>query len=201
MSMLRSLAASGALTDVVHVHSSRTAEGVIFGRELRELAAAHPGYLLSERHTAREGRIGPDQLDALCPDWRRREAFLCGPPGLVRAMSARWRLDGDLERLHVEHFQPDEHVGDGERGEGGTIRFCTSGLEAASDGEQPILAAGEHAGAALPFGCRMGICHSCVGRLRSGRVRDLRTGRVHGQPGELLRTCINAPEGAVEIEL
>jgi len=201
MSMLRSLAASGALTDVVHIHSSRTAEGVIFGRELRELAAAHPGYLLSERHTAREGRIGPDQLDALCPDWRRREAFLCGPPGLVRAMSARWRLDGDLERLHVEHFQPDEHVGDGERGEGGTIRFCTSGLEAASDGEQPILAAGEHAGAALPFGCRMGICHSCVGRLRSGRVRDLRTGRVHGQPGELLRTCINAPEGAVEIEL
>jgi hypothetical protein len=47
----------------------------------------------------------------------------------------------------------------------------------------------------------MGICHSCVGRLRSGRVRDLRTGRVHGQPGELVRTCVNAPEGDVEIEL
>ena len=86
-------------------------------------------------------------------------------------------------------------------GEGGTIRFCASGVEAASDGGQPILAAGERAGAALPFGCRMGICHSCVGRLRSGRVRDLRTGRVHGQRGELLRTCINAPEGAVEIDL
>jgi hypothetical protein len=24
---------------------------------------------------------------------------------------------------------------------------------------------------------------------------------VHGQPGELLRTCVNAPEGAIEIEL
>jgi hypothetical protein len=47
----------------------------------------------------------------------------------------------------------------------------------------------------------MGICHSCVGRLRSGRVRDLRTGRVHGQPGESLRICINAPEGPVEIDL
>ena len=47
----------------------------------------------------------------------------------------------------------------------------------------------------------MGICHTCVGRLRAGQVRDLRTGRVHGQPGEMLQTCINAPEGAVEIDL
>jgi hypothetical protein len=47
----------------------------------------------------------------------------------------------------------------------------------------------------------MGICHTCVGRLRAGQVRDLRTGRVHGQPGEMLRTCINAPEGAIEIDL
>ena len=70
-----------------------------------------------------------------------------------------------------------------------------------SDGEQPILAAGEQAGAKLPYGCRMGICHTCVGRLRSGRVRDLRTGQVHGQAGEMMRTCVNAPEGAVEIEL
>jgi len=201
MSMLRSLAANSALTDVVHVHCSRTSDAVIFGTELRALAARHRGYLLRERHTGSEGRIGPDQLELLCPDWRAREAFLCGPPGLLRAMSARWRLDGDVGRLHVEHFQPDEHVGEGERGEGGTIRFCASGVEAASDGGQPILAAGERAGAALPFGCRMGICHSCVGRLRSGRVRDLRTGRVHGQRGELLRTCINAPEGAVEIDL
>jgi hypothetical protein len=47
----------------------------------------------------------------------------------------------------------------------------------------------------------MGICHTCVGKLRSGQVRDLRTGQVHGQPGEMLRTCVNAPEGAIEIDL
>ena len=92
-------------------------------------------------------------------------------------------------------------MGDGERGSGGSIDFCASGIRAHSDGEQPILVAGERAGATLPHGCRMGICHSCVGRLRSGQVRDLRTGRVHGQPGELVQTCVNAPEGAVEIEL
>jgi hypothetical protein len=32
-------------------------------------------------------------------------------------------------------------------------------------------------------------------------VRDLRTGKVSGQNGEMVRTCINAPEGDVEIQL
>ena len=150
---------------------------------------------------ASTGGSAPSTLDELCGDWRERETFLCGPAGLLERMSERWRRDGDPGRLHVEHFQPDERVGDGERGLGGTIHFKRSGVEACSDGEQPILAAGEGVGVTLPFGCRMGICHTCVGRLRAGQVRDLRTGRVHGQPGEMLQTCINAPEGAVEIDL
>jgi stearoyl-CoA 9-desaturase NADPH oxidoreductase len=201
MSMLRSLDARAGLRDVVHVHCARTADGVIFASELRDLARRHTSYRLRQRITSREPRVSPEELEQLCADWRERETFMCGPAGLLEAMSERWRLDGEPRRLHVERFQPNDHVGDGERGEGGLISFCSSGIVAHSDGEQPILAAGEKAGGELPYGCRMGICHSCVGRLRSGRVRDLRTGRVHGQPGELLRTCINAPEGAVEIDL
>jgi ferredoxin-NADP reductase len=201
MSMLRALARTGEVEDVVHLHCARTETEVIFGRELRELAAGNRGYRLHERLTAVQGRLKPGQLDELCPDWRARETFLCGPAGLLEAMSERWRADGEQEKLHVEHFQPDVRVGDGERGQGGRIHFVKSDVEARSDGEQPILLAGEQAGAKLPYGCRMGICHSCVGRLRAGQVRDLRTGRVHGQAGEMLRTCINAPEGAIEIEL
>jgi len=201
MSMLRSLDRAGGLRDVVHVHCERDAERVIFGGELRDLSERAPGYTLHEQLSGQQGRLSAERLQELCPDWRERETFLCGPGGLLDAMSEHWQLDGDPARLHVEHFQPHLAVGDGERGAGGAIRFCKSGVDAASDGEQPILVAGENAGAELPFGCRMGICHSCVGRLRTGQVRDLRTGRVHGSPGELLRTCVNAPEGAIEIDL
>ena len=200
-SMLRGLAGQDQLRDVVHIHCSRTREGVIFGEELAQLRREHGGYRLHLRLTSSHGRLSARDLQAICPDWRDRETFLCGPTGLLQAMDEHWREEGQEQRLHTEHFQPDTRVGDGERGCGGTISLCRSGLEAHSDGEQPILLAGEAAGAQMPFGCRMGICHSCVGRLRSGQVRDLRTGRVHGQPGEMLRTCINAPEGAVEIEL
>jgi ferredoxin-NADP reductase len=201
ISMLRSLAARRRIEDVMHVHCARSAEEVIFRPELLELDRRQRGYRLHERLTGTQGRLTPEQLDAVCPDWREREAFVCGPSGLLQALAERWRADGDPARMHVEHFQPQTGIGDGERGTGGTVDFCSSGVRACSDGEEPILLAGEQAGIELPYGCRMGICHSCVGRLRSGQVRDLRTGRVHGQCGELLRTCINAPEGAVEIEL
>jgi Fatty acid desaturase/2Fe-2S iron-sulfur cluster binding domain len=40
--------------------------------------------------------------------------------------------------------------------------------------------AGEQAGLELPFGCREGVCHTCVG---SARVGDLRNGQVGGQDG------------------
>jgi stearoyl-CoA 9-desaturase NADPH oxidoreductase len=200
-SMLRSLAARGELREVVHVHSSHTEEQIAFAHELKTLQARYSGYELNIWISGERGRVNPERLSELCPDWAERETFLCGPPELLHELSEHWRAQGEVERLHVEHFQPEERVGDGERGEGGTVRFCKSEVEGVSDGEQPMLVAGENAGAKLPYGCRMGICHSCVGRLRSGKVRDLRTGAVHGQAGELMRTCVNAPEGPVEIDL
>ena len=201
MSMLRALARRAALADVVLLHSARTPADVIFGAELREMAWRHPGFRLHEQVTGAVGRMGPGHLDELCADWREREAFLSGPAALIDALSEHWEREGDSRRLHTERFQPIIGSENAEHGAGGTILFTNSGIEASSDGTKPILVAGEEAGATLPFGCRMGICHTCVGRLSSGQVRDLRTGRVSGAGGETVRTCVNAPEGPVEIAL
>jgi ferredoxin-NADP reductase len=202
MSMLRSLDHGPGLADAVHLHSARTADEVIFAAQLRELDQRNAGFRLHEQLTGECGRIVPADLDRLCPDWRERETFLSGPADMLAAMSEHWKQHlGDCDRLRVEHFQPYLGGEEGEQGNGGTIRFCNSDVTAQSDGSKPILVAGEDAGATLPFGCRMGICHTCVGRLRSGKIRDLRTGEVYGQEDEMVRTCINAPEGAIEIEL
>jgi ferredoxin-NADP reductase len=202
MSMLRSIDRGAGLTDVAHLHSARSAEEVTFGAELRDLDRRNPGFRLHEQLTGESGRMSPADLDPLCPDWRERQSFLSGPADMLAAMTEHWKQElGDCERLQVEHFQPYLGGDEGQQGNGGTIRLCKSNVTAQSDGSKPILLAGEDAGAALPFGCRMGICHTCVGRLRSGKIRDLRTGEIHGQDGEMVRTCINAPEGAIEIEL
>jgi stearoyl-CoA 9-desaturase NADPH oxidoreductase len=200
MSMLRNLERRGALDDVLLVHSARTPDDVIFGPKLRAMAERNPGFRLVERHTGAQGRMSAADADGLCPDWRERETFVCGPRELIDAFCERWKAEGVSDRLHMERFQP-IIGGEVEAGEGGSIRFLRSGKQAECDGSTPILVAGEQAGIEMPFGCRMGICHTCIGRLCSGELRDLRTGEVHGVEGEMIRTCVNAPQGPVEIAL
>ncbi|HEY1596221.1 MAG TPA: ferredoxin reductase [Thermoleophilaceae bacterium] len=200
MSMLRSLHREGEVRDIVHLHSSRRPEGVIFGAELRAVAGEHASFKLHEQHTGEHGRISPGDLDRLCPDWRERETFASGPGELLDALTEHWERECDPEHLHMERFQP-VIGGDLAEGEGGTIKFLNSDREVDCDGGTPILVAGEEAGLELPFGCRMGICHTCVGTFRSGKLRDLRSGEVSDAEGLTCRTCVNAPEGPVEIEL
>ncbi|HET9034643.1 MAG TPA: ferredoxin reductase [Myxococcaceae bacterium] len=199
MSMLRSLDRRGALDDAVHLHSARTAGDVIFGSQLRELDERNDAYRLHLQLTGEQGRMGPADLDELCPDWREREAFVSGPGDMLDALTEHWEAEADPDRLRMERFQP--KLGTVEEGEGGKIEFSASETETEADGGTPILVAGEEAGLALPFGCREGICHTCVGKLCEGQIRDLRNGKVYGQQGEMVRTCINAPEGHVVIEL
>jgi ferredoxin-NADP reductase len=200
MSMLRALDREDALLDAVHLHSARTADGIIFGSRLRDIDARRPGYRPHLQMTGADGRISPADLDRLCPDWRERHTFASGPRELLDALVNHWADAGDPELLEIERFQP--VIGGAiPAGDGGTITFAGSGVETECDGATPILVAGEQAGAELPYGCRMGICHTCIGRLCSGEVRDLRTGEVYGAEGEMVRTCVNAPEGPVEIAL
>src|SRR3954447_18670921 len=199
MSMLRHLDRQGELSDVVHLHSARTEDDVIFGDRLTELDKRRGEYRLHPQLTGVDGRMKPADLDRLCPDWRERETFASGPGEMPDALSEHLGREGELDRLHMERFQP--KLGEWEEGEGGTITFTESETEAESDGSVPILVAGEEAGLELPFGCREGICHTCIGKLCSGQIRDLRNGKVSGQAGEMVRTCINAPKGPVEIAL
>jgi ferredoxin-NADP reductase len=199
MSMLRVLCRADQLNDVVLLHSARTPEEVIFGAELRYFAGRFPDFRLHEQHTSSMGRMTVEHLDELCPDWRERESFASGPGDMLDTLTGHWEREGLVDHLHVERFQP--KIGGVETGDGGTITFVKSDCRVESDGTKPILVEGEDAGLELPFGCREGICHTCVGTLRSGRIRDLRNGQVSGQEGQTVRTCINAPEGPVEIEL
>ena len=201
MSMLRHLDHYDQLNDAVLLHSARRTDEVIFGDDLRELAKRRDGFKLHEQLTGEHGRMGPEDLQTLCPDWREREVYISGPGDMLDAFTDHFEREADCDRLHMERFQPKLGLGENGAGEGGAIKFLISECEAESDGNTPILVAGEEKGLDLPFGCREGICHTCVGELRSGRVRDLRSGQVYGQEGEVIRTCISAPEGPIEIDL
>lgn len=193
MGMLR----SHALEDAVVVHSAPARADVIFGGDLRALHGAGQIRLI-ERHTAAQGTLAPAELDTLVPDWREREAYVCGPLGLIDDFERHWQRHGVAERFHCERFRPALTAA----GEGGTIVFSGSGLAVAGDGGTPILNVGEQAGVQMPSGCRMGICFGCVSELRSGSVRDLRNGAVttaEDGSGVAIQTCIHAAAGDCEI--
>jgi ferredoxin-NADP reductase len=197
---LRELERRGFDGDIFHIHGARTPEDMIFGEHLRAMHERCSSYTLHEHHSKEKGRVKTAHLDELVPDWREREAFLSGPRDMIDAMEEHWGLEAEAERLRTERFQP--IIGEGtEDVGGGTVRFRVTECEAECEPGVSILVGGERAGAVLPFGCRMGICHTCVGRLRVGRVRDLRTGEIEGEEGEMVRTCVTAPEGDVEIDL
>ena len=53
----------------------------------------------------------------------------------------------------------------------------------------------------MPFGCRMGICHTCTLTLVSGKVRDLRNGDEFGQPNEPVQTCVTTAVGDCTLDI
>lgn len=158
-----------------------------------------PWLSVRAQYTRTAGRLAPEHLSALCPDWYDRETWACGPDGLLDALERRWAAAGAGERLRVERFRLMPVPAQGSDAPGGRVRFERSGIEADASASVPLLETGEAAGVAMPYGCRRGICFGCLVPLLHGRVRDLRTGELHGEPGELIQTCVNGAAGPLAL--
>ncbi|EFV13041.2 hypothetical protein HMPREF9336_02103 [Segniliparus rugosus ATCC BAA-974] len=203
MSMLRSLARQDMPVDVAHVHSERTEQSVIFGGELREFDRNFANLAFHLQLTGAQGRLDERRLAEFVPDWRERQTWACGPPELLESLASWWSAAGVPERLKTEQFslrRKGSPEGSGSGALGGTIRFERSKKEVTADGATTILEAGEAAGLVLPFGCRMGICHTCTAQLSAGVACDLRNGNLH-EEGERIQTCCTAAVGNCIIDL
>jgi stearoyl-CoA 9-desaturase NADPH oxidoreductase len=198
MAMLRTLDRRGTMPDVVMHYASPTPERMIFADELTRLDAAHDSLRVVRRHTDDEGTLDPAMLDDVVPDWRERETWACGPGPMLDALTEHFEAAGLEERLHLERFSLD--LG-GEGGEGGTITFRNSGKTIETDGATTVLEAGEEAGIGMPYGCRMGICHTCTLTMVEGKVRDLRSGEEFDQKNEQVQTCVTAVVGACTLDI
>lgn len=191
MSMLRTLQRRNQIRDVVHLHSAPGADEVMFAEELAGLGRDCDGYRLTVRATRIEGRLDLQRLGELVPDWRARQAWACGPEGMLNSATRVWAAAGVAENLHLERFAVNRAA---PRGEGGTVTFERAGKSVAADAATSLMDAGERAGVQMPFGCRMGICQTCVVSLIDGNVRDLRTGVEH-EAGTRVQTCVSAASG------
>jgi len=186
IAMLRSLEEKRQSTDITVVHSVRNADDVIFGDVLAD-------YDAHIQVTSEQGRVSPAVLEELVPDYADRVVYACGPATMLDELE-NWAKDNDME-IRVERFTLDR----ASDAKGGTITFARANVETTADGATTILEAGEQAGVQMPFGCRMGICQTCVRELVDGHVHDLRTGDTK-EPGSRIRTCVGVAAGDVVID-
>ena len=198
MGMLRNLPA-GSVADIVVVHCAPTSDDVIFGAELRALAARGQIRLV-EIHTRARGHLDIATLHSVVDDLAERHTWACGPAGLLETLETHWAAHDISDQLATERFRSTVIA----TGDGGTVTFSTTGTTIDSAGSESLLDAGEAAGVLMSSGCRMGICFGCVAPLRQGAVRDLRNGEITtAVPGDgvVIQTCISAAAGACDIEL
>ncbi|WP_344771946.1 ferredoxin reductase [Nocardioides panacisoli] len=198
MAMLRTLDRRGQMPDVVMHYSSPTEDRMIFRDELDELEQKHDGLTLHRLATDVDGMLEMAALDEICPDWRERQTYACGPGPMLDAITEHFESNELEDNLHLERFSLE--LG-GEGGEGGTITFQNSGKTIEADGATTVLEAGEEAGIGMPYGCRMGICHTCTLTLLKGKVRDLRNGDEYDSPNEPVQTCVTAAVGECTLDI
>jgi ferredoxin-NADP reductase len=203
MSIARTLRDVGYPGRVTILHYARTPDDVVYRAELAQLARTCPRFTVTYRYTSRKrnGHFRAQHLRAITPDYADAHAFVCGPAGLLDAVSRHWAAEGISDRLRIERFTV---AGAPFLGDPGTVAgelwFSRSGIRVPGDG-RTLLEQAEAAGLRPAFGCRMGICHTCGSHKPEGPVRDVRTGVISAEPDEQVRLCVNTPAGDVEIAI
>ena len=207
MAMLRDLSRRDAVRDIVFVHAARSRNDLVFEREMAGIAALHEGLRLRyflENEPAGGGRLDAAKLLAAVPDLGERQTMLCGPTGMMDALSPTWTDAGLAHRLKTERFAPAPRLA---VAEGATaparvkLSLVRSGKSVVTDRSETLLEQLERAGERPESGCRMGICNTCLCKKRSGVVQDIVTGELSSAPDEDIRLCVSRPLTDVELAL
>lgn len=202
MSIVRTLLRDGydgrANRKVTFLHFARSAEDQIFAEELAAIAEADNHVDVHLRHG--DQTFSEFELRRLVPDYRDTDTWACGPAGLIELIREAYGVSTGStsgSRLRVEFFKPPvAAIGNAE----GDVSFTRTGKAAANTG-QSLLEQAEALGLKPEYGCRMGICFSCVKTKTEGTVRNVLTGEESSLPNEEVRICVSAPLGDCSVEL
>ncbi len=199
MSQVRTLLRDGydgrANRKVTFLHYARSEQDLIFADELRRIQ-------FEDNHVDVHLRFGDDVFSAeslarLLPAYRDTDTWACGPAPMMQLIHQAY---DESPRLRTEFFKLSTLPVSGDGSPEGEVSFTQAGKSAENTGDS-ILEQAEAAGLAPEFGCRMGICFSCVSRKTEGTVRNVLTGEESSLPDEDIRICVSAPVGSCAVDL
>lgn len=205
MSMIRTLRDAGHRGDVTFLHYARSREDEMFTADLDALAD-QPNVTVKRIYTRRpepgaelKGRFHVDHLKHLGIDPTETLTYVCGPAGLIATVRDTYTELGAADQLRLEYFKvPSVDLDAAEAT--GTLTFDDASIEADNSGAT-ILEQAEAAGLKPEFGCRMGVCNTCVVKKNYGAVRHVISNEVSANTDETIKICVHVPVGDVNVAL
>lgn len=212
--------------DTVFVHSARTPDDIIFGRELALLASSQLRFRahficedLGERGDwhGLTGRLSLPLLKLMAPDFLSREIFVCGPAPYMQAVRSMLDAAGfDMARHHEESFSfetlsatPALNDDASAHQDASTdalptflVRFKKSQRTIPCGAGQAVLNAAHDAGLRLPASCTQGLCGTCKVHLLEGRVAMRHQGGIRQREIDqgMVLLCCSLPQSDLLID-
>jgi ferredoxin-NADP reductase len=199
LAMLQRLADDACTTDIVLFQLYRHPDQRLFAGELADISRRLPGFSVHAHCSAERGRLIANDLASSVPDLDMRQTLLCGPEHLMQDVAAAWAGRGLEDQLQTERFGAPRPAGGA--GSGTLVRALGSEQVFTQVAGHTLLESAETAGLQPKFGCRAGLCRTCLCQKRSGRVRNLLTGLVSSQPDEWVQLCVAVAESDLELVL
>ena len=221
ISMLNAVVDSGSKRTVWFVHGARNGREHAMGTHVRRLAAendnvnVHVSYSrprtedVEGRDYDGSGHLSVDLLKGLLPP-AAYDFYLCGPTPFMKSLYNGLLKWGVAEtRINYEFFGPasalEERAGQvaaaPSRDVELEVSFAKAGLTARWDPSfETILELAEAHGLRPDFGCRTGICHTCMSRLIEGEVEYVTEPLDMPDPGFVL-ICCSRPKTHVVVDV
>lgn len=216
MSMLREIADTAEVADVVFLHAARTPQDFVFRDELAWLAGRIKGlrlFLLPETTGAEPswpgltGRISAELMALAVPDMAERVVMCCGPaPFMAAARSNAARLGVPPGRYLEESFDglvPEPPAPEVTHAiTTFKVQFAKQNRIIEVGAEQTVLSAAKRAGIRIPSSCANGICGTCKSRLVSGKVDMKHAGGIRQREIDagMFLPCCSRPRSDLVIE-
>jgi ring-1,2-phenylacetyl-CoA epoxidase subunit PaaE len=225
ISMAKSVLKIEPKSKVTLVYGNRTADSIIFRKELILLEAQNhdrfqTAHILSQTDdtwAGHRGRINNSNivmmLKSLDVHFKTEVFYMCGPAAMMDdVISSLKMFDVPSERIHKENFNAPMLGEEMEAAE--PEGLTTQEITVKYDGEdftfkvephQSILEAALELDIDLPYSCQAGMCTACLGKCTSGSVMmDEDDGLTESEIKEgFVLTCVGHPTSAgvvIEIE-
>jgi ferredoxin-NADP reductase/MOSC domain-containing protein YiiM len=215
LAMLEALAAQHSPREVWWLHTTRDAATHVLADEAQRLLAALPAAHRHIFYTASTGRRLDGAALAALGLPVDAQAYLCGPPGFMDAMTAALTdLGLPPDHIHTERFSSLTAINPGVvgahrpaphapavPGNGPMVTFARAGLTVAFDESRAsLLEMAEACDVPTRWSCRTGVCHTCSTPLLAGAVDYAPPPLTEADDGEALLCCAR-PRSDVVLDL